>query len=268
MSVRIGAHGLSRSHPGRTPWSRRRPALAGVDLQLAGGSRVGLVGGSGSGKTTLLRCLLALDPPDSGQVTCDGRLVRPGPARSLRWFRRLVQYVPQDPASSLNPRMSVADLVAEPLRRLAVPGQHPALVAAALTRVELPGDLAGRRAGELSGGQAQRVALARAVVTRPALLLADEPVSGLDLPLRNSVLSVLARLSAEHGTGIVLVSHDLSAVAQLCERVVVLDGGRVVEDRSTTDLLRDPRHPASQALLAAVPRLPAAAHPYPEEGLR
>lgn len=129
MTVQIAAHGLHRSHPGSSPWAPRRPVLRDVDLQVAGGSRVGLVGSSGSGKTTLLRCLLALDPTDQGEVTCDGRAVAPGPVRSLRWFRRLVQYVPQDPASSLNPRMTVAELVAEPLRRLEVPGHHPTLVA-------------------------------------------------------------------------------------------------------------------------------------------
>ena len=264
MSVRLDARGLHRSHPGRTALSQRRVVLHGIDLQVAAGARVALVGGSGSGKTTLLRCLLALDRADSGGVTCDGRPVVPGSVRSLRWFRRLVQYVPQDPASSLNPRMTVAELVAEPLRRLAVPGDHPTLVAESLTKVELPRDLADRRAGELSGGQAQRVALARAVVTRPGLLLADEPVSGLDLPLRSQVLGVLAQLCADHGTGVVLVSHDLSAVAQLCQRVVVLHEGRVVEDRPTPDLLRNPRHPATQAQLAAVPRLPETA-PAPTE---
>lgn len=256
MSACIDARGLRCSHPGPKPFSERHLVLHGVDLQVDAGQRVAMVGSSGSGKTTLLRCLLALDGADSGEITCGGRLVEPGSARSLRWYRRLVQYVPQEPASSLNPRMTVAELVAEPLRRLAVPGHHPQLVAEALAKVELPREIASRRAGELSGGQAQRVALARAVATRPALLLADEPVSGLDLPLRNQVLAVLAQLSAEHNTGIVLVSHDLSAVAQLCERTVVLDQGRVVEDRPTPDLLHDPRHPASQALLAAVPRLP------------
>lgn len=268
MSVGLEAYGLRRSHPGSSPWARRRPVLCDVDLQVVGASRVGLVGSSGSGKTTLLRCLLALDPTDSGEVRCDGRPVAPGPVRSLRWFRRLVQYVPQDPASSLDPRMSVAELVGEPLRRLAVPGHHPTLVTEALAKVELSPHLTARRAGELSGGQAQRVALARAVATRPAVLLADEPVSGLDLPLRNQVLAVLAQLSAEYGTGIVLVSHDLSAVAQLCERVVVLHEGRVVEDRPTSDLLHDPRHPASRALLAAVPRLPETGPAPTEERTR
>lgn len=252
----LDAEGLHRSHPGPSRRSRPRLVLDDVTLRIDRGSRVGLVGSSGSGKTTLLRCLLALDQPDEGVVRCGGRPVTPGSTRSLRWFRRLVQYVPQDPASSLNPRMTVSDLVAEPLRRLAVPGSHTALVAEALSKVELTSGLATRRAGELSGGQAQRVALARAVATRPALLLADEPVSGLDLPLRNQVLTVLAQLSAEHTTGILLVSHDLSAVAQLCERVVVLHEGRVIEDRPTVEMLKDPRHPASQALLAAVPRLP------------
>lgn len=236
--------------------SRWNTVLDHVSLRLEPGSTTALVGGSGAGKTTLVRCLLALDHVDQGTVTCRGRPLRPGPARSLGWFRRLVQYVPQDPASSLDPRKRVRDLIEEPLRRLGVPGDHPAMVAEALDHVGLDQGLAGRRPGEISGGQAQRVAIARAIVTRPELLVADEPVSGLDLPLRQQVLDLLARLHADYGTGILLVSHDLAAVVRLCRHTVVLDHGRVAEEGPTERMFTAPSQPATQRLLAAVPRLP------------
>jgi peptide/nickel transport system ATP-binding protein len=261
VSAVLAAAGLERTHPGTRPrpWARRdrHRALRGVDLQLAPGERLGLVGRSGSGKSTLLRCLLALDVPDAGTVHCDGRPVRPGRAPGLRWFRRRVQYVPQDPASTLDPRMTVGALVGEPLRALAVPGDHGAAVATALRRVRLDPALTDRRPGELSGGQAQRVALARALAPGPEVLLADEPVSGLDLAVRRQVVELLGDLSAEGGLALLLVSHDLSVVSRLCPRTVVLDDGAVVEDRATDALLADPHHPATRALVAAVPRLPA-----------
>nr|WP_243851185.1 ATP-binding cassette domain-containing protein [Modestobacter marinus] len=244
--------------PRARPWGPRDvvTALQAVDLRVGAGERVGLVGTSGSGKSTLLRCLLGLESPDRGTVTFAGRPVRPGPTASLRWYRRLVQYVPQDPAGSLDPRATVRDLVAVPLRHLQVPGDHDATVATALRRVGLDPELAGRRPGELSGGQAQRVALARALAPGPALLLADEPVSGLDLPVRDQVVEVLAELSARQGLGLLLVSHDLAVVARLCDRTVVLGDGRVLEDRPTADLLASPDHPRTRELLAAVPTLP------------
>jgi peptide/nickel transport system ATP-binding protein len=257
----LTATGIVRGHqlPRRRPWGPRDvvAALRGVDLQVAPGERVGLVGTSGSGKSTLLRCLLGLESPDRGTVTFAGRPVRPGSTASLRWYRRLVQYVPQDPAGSLDPRATVRELVTVPLRHLQVPGDHAAAVTTALTRVGLDPDLAGRRPGELSGGQAQRVALARALAPEPALLLADEPVSGLDLPVRDQVVEVLADLSARQGLGLVLVSHDLAVVARLCDRTVVLADGLVVEEGRTTDLLTRPAHPRTRELLAAVPVLPA-----------
>jgi peptide/nickel transport system ATP-binding protein len=259
--VTLVATGLERRYPlpRHRPWQQREavPALRGVDLHVAPGERVGLVGTSGSGKSTLLRCLLGLESPDAGTVTVAGRPVRPGTTASLRWYRRLVQYVPQDPAGSLDPRATVRELVTVPLRALQVPGDHEAAVATALARVGLDPVLADRRPGELSGGQAQRVALARALAPRPALLLADEPVSGLDLPVRDQVVAVLTELSTTQGLGLLLVSHDLAVVARLCDRTVVLGDGLVLEDRPTTELLTRPRHPLTRELVAAVPTLPA-----------
>ncbi len=238
---------------------RWRTVLHDISMPIDAGATIALVGSSGAGKTTVARCLLALDPVDEGSVSCQGRPVLPGSVRQLRWFRQLVQYVPQDPASSLDPRRPVRHLVAEPLRRLGVDGNHAELVADALEQVGLDPALAARRPGEISGGQAQRVAIARAIVTRPRLLIADEPVSGLDLPLRRQILEVLARLHAEQGTALLLVSHDLAAVVHLCQRVIVLDQGRIAEAGPTTQLFSQPEHPATRRLLAAVPRLPVPA---------
>ncbi|WP_308259316.1 ABC transporter ATP-binding protein [Pseudonocardia sp. H11422] len=258
--VLLRADGLHRRYrlPRPAPWSPAPvvTALRGVDLDLAAGERVGLIGMSGSGKSTLLRLLLALEAPDAGQVWFAGEQIRPARTAALRWYRRAVQYIPQDPAASLDPRMTVADLVAEPLARLRVPGDHATAVAEALEQVGLAGGFADRRPGELSGGQAQRVAIARAVATRPAVLIADEPLSGLDLPLRDQVVQDLTSLSVRRGTTILLVSHDLSVVAALCERTAVLSDGTLVEDRPTAELLADPQHPRTRELLDAVPALP------------
>ena len=251
---------VSRRYPVPSSLFRRgerwRTVLHDVSVPIETGATIALVGSSGAGKTTVARCLLALDPVDEGSVSCQGRAVRPGPVRELRWFRQLVQYVPQDPASSLDPRRPVRDLVAEPLRRLEVAGNHAELVADALDQVGLDPGLAARRPGQISGGQAQRVAIARAIVTRPRLLIADEPVSGLDLPLRHQILDVLARLHAEQGTALVLVSHDLAAVVHLCQQVIVLDQGQIAEAGPTAQIFTRPEHPATRRLLAAVPRLP------------
>ncbi|MHA6794350.1 ABC transporter ATP-binding protein [Pseudonocardia bannensis] len=266
----LRATGLHRCYRVRGPrlLGRTDPvrALRGVDLDVAAGERIGLVGASGSGKSTLLRVLLALEAPDAGRVRFRDRGIRPARTNALRWYRRAVQYIAQDPASSLDPRMTVADLVAEPLARLRVPGNHRAAIAHALELVGLPAEHAARRPRELSGGQAQRVAIARAIATRPTLLIADEPVSGLDLPLREQVVEVLDRMCAATGMGLLLVSHDLSVVAALCERTAVMWAGEIVEDRPTGALLAAPEHPRTRELLAAVPELPTTDAPVPRAG--
>ncbi len=232
-----------------------KTALHPTSLVIGEGERVGIVGVSGSGKTTLLRLMLALEGTDTGAVTCQGREVYPAEVRQLKWYRRKVQYVPQDPASTLDPLMTVKKLVREPLVRLGVPGDHDEMVHDALTSVGLDEKFMNRRANELSGGQAQRLAIARAIATRPDFLLADEPVSGLDLPMREAVVALMRRVSEEHGTGIAVVSHDLSMVASLCERTIVMHAGEVVEDRPTAELLAEPRHDRTKELLNAIPVL-------------
>ena len=242
---------------------RRKVALAPTTLQIGCGERVGIVGVSGSGKTTLLRLMLALESADSGEVACESREVRPAGVRELKWYRRKVQYVPQDPASTLHPLMTVGQLMAEPLERLGVPGDHGEMIHEALYAVNLDDGFLSRRVAELSGGQAQRLALARAIATRPDFLLADEPVSGLDLPMREQIVALMRGVSAERGTGIVVVSHDLSMIASLCERTVVMYGGEVVEDRPTRELLPSPAHPRTRELLEAIPTLRLSPAPVP-----
>ncbi|MFT4213511.1 MAG: dipeptide/oligopeptide/nickel ABC transporter ATP-binding protein [Microbacterium sp.] len=231
------------------------PVLTGLDIRIGTGEAIGIVGRSGSGKSTMLRILLGLERPDAGEVRIGGAPLPTRSAPALRAFRRHVQYIPQDPATSLDPRMSVEQLVADPLRRLGAPGDHRAIVRIALEKVRLPADLLRRRPAELSGGQAQRVAIARALATGARILLADEPVSGLDRPLRDEVLQLFGHIVREQGVGVGFVSHDLDAVSQLCGSSCVLAGGRIVEHGPTLELLANPQHEATCAIVDARPRL-------------
>ncbi|MEX5305235.1 ABC transporter ATP-binding protein [Kocuria sp. CPCC 205258] len=242
--------GLTRSYGTR---SGAVAAVRGVDLAVREGESLGLVGPSGSGKSTLLSLLLGVERPDRGEILFDG--VPLTGRQQIRRARQAVQYVPQDPASSLDPRRSVERQLREPLRRFRIAGDHARLVRDALERVGLDAEHLGRRAHELSGGQAQRVAIARALVTRPRILLADEAVSGLDLPLRHQVLDLLQEQHVQEGLGLLFVSHDLTAVRFLCRRALVLDHGQVVEGGPVDRLLEAPRHPTTQELVAAVPYL-------------
>ena len=239
----------------------RRGALAVNDVSLAvhPGRSLGLVGESGSGKTTLLTLMLGLARPNAGEVRFDGEPLRTGDAALMRRFRASVQTVFQDPYSSLDPRQRVERIVAEPLRSLGIArgADTRERVIASLESVGLPADAAGRYPHEFSGGQRQRIAIARATVCHPRLLLADEPVSALDVSTRIQVIDLLARLRAENGLALVMVSHDLSAVATLCDDTVVLRAGRVVEASATRALLGAPREGYTRRLVDAVPRLPA-----------
>jgi peptide/nickel transport system ATP-binding protein len=259
--VLLRAEGLHRHYPmPRQRLLRRRPvrhALRGVDLELAAGGSVGIVGESGSGKSTLVRLLLALDRADAGVVSYRGRVVAPGSPRSLRWFRREVQVVLQDPFASLDPRMRVADIVAEPLECLDVPGDHGARVAELLGAVGLePGTAKDRYPHEFSGGQRQRIAIARALAPGPRVLVGDEPLSALDVAVRGQVMDLLRGLAADLGLALVLVSHDIGAVHRLCEQIMVLHEGGVVERGRTAEVLAAPSDPYTRRLLAAVPQLP------------
>ncbi|WP_372452248.1 ABC transporter ATP-binding protein [Saccharothrix obliqua] len=253
----LAATGLHRSFrlPRRRVFERapRRHAVRDVSLSLAEGGRLGVVGESGSGKSTLVRLLLGLDRPDAGDVRYRGRVVA---GRDLTWFRREVQVVLQDPYGSLNPRHVVREIVAEPLACLAVPGDHDRRVAEVLAAVGLDPDVVTRYPHEFSGGQRQRIALARALAPNPRVLVADEPFAALDASVRARVVDLVAGLCDRFGLSLVLVSHDIGVVRRLCDRLLVLADGEVVESGPAEEVLHAPRHPRTRALVDAVPRLP------------
>jgi len=232
-----------------------RHALRGVSLAVEAGERVGVVGESGSGKTTLARLLVALDRPTAGDVRFEGESIVGRRDRELRHLRRGVQMVFQDPMGSLDPRMTVGAIVAEPLAGLRAPGDHAARVAELLDAVGLPAGSARRYPHQFSGGQRQRIAIARALAPRPRVLIADEPVSALDVSVRAQVLNLLLELADDLRLTVVFVSHDLSVVRFLCDRVAVLYQGEIVEQGPTADVYDRPQHEYTRTLLAAVPTI-------------
>ncbi len=240
--------------------SFRRPsmlrAVDGVSFDVRAGEALAIVGESGCGKSTLARALLRLNEVDRGRIVWMGREIQSLAGEELRRLRSGLQLVFQDPLASLDPTQRVADIVAEPLRALRPEldgGTRTARVTAMLDSVGLGTEFAGRRARELSGGQCQRVAIARAMVLDPTLLVCDEAVSSLDVSIQAQILELLARLKHERGTSIVFVSHNLAVVRQLCERVLVMYLGRVVEQGPTEQVFRSPRHPYTRLLLDSVP---------------
>lgn len=228
-------------------------ALHEVSLALFAGERVGLVGGSGSGKTTILRTLLGLIHPAAGEVRFNGRRIDGLPDKDLVDVRSRVSLVSQDPNASLNPRMRLREIVAEPLRSpwLGNRGSVDDAVAEAIVGVGLEVAMLERFPHELSGGQRQRVAIARALVSSPELLIADEPVSALDVSVRAQVLNLLSETVRERNLAMLFVSHDLAVVRHLCERVVVVDRGRVVEEGTVAKVFGEPRHEYTRRLLEA-----------------
>ena len=230
-------------------------AVDGVSLRVGRNEAVGLVGESGSGKSTLGRVALRLQAPTAGRVTLAGEDITSWRGERLRALRRRFQMVLQDPVAALNPRMSVGDIVGEPLRALfGVRGAElRARVAAAVDRVHLPARMIARYPHELSGGQAQRVGIARALVVQPELVVADEPVSSLDASVAAQILALLAELQAEEGLAYLVISHDLSLVRHLCGRVAVMYLGRIVEEGPTEQVFGSPSHPYTAALLSATP---------------
>jgi ABC-type dipeptide/oligopeptide/nickel transport system ATPase subunit len=233
----------------------RRPTLTDVSFTLEPGRSLGLVGESGSGKTTLLRLILGLERAAQGRILFDGTPLTPRHAGFMRQYRRNVQAVFQDPYSSLDPRQRVLRIVSEPLRALRLAGDHRAMVQAALAEVGLDPGILARYPHEFSGGQRQRIAIARAIVARPRLLLADEAVSALDLSTRIRIIELFKALATQ--MTLVFVSHDLGAVAALCDELVILEQGRLVEAGPTRRILHDPQHPYTRTLLHSVPRMPA-----------
>ncbi len=229
-------------------------ALAGVSLTVPRRSRFGIVGESGSGKTTLVRLIAGLDRPTSGRVTVDGIDISAASERRLRPLRRRLQLVFQDPMGSLDPRMRIADIVAEPLL-----GSDRAAAAdrvrVVLAEVGLDDAALRRYPHQFSGGQRQRISIARAIAPRPSILLADEAVSALDVSTRGQVLDLLDRLARSEDFTLIFVSHDLSVIRRVCDRVAVLRGGRLIETGTTDQVYQEPREDYTRRLLAAVPTI-------------
>lgn len=236
--------------------ARTLHALAGVDLDVPEGRSVGIVGESGCGKSTLARAILGLQAPSGGEIRWLGQPVDTTDREKMRAIRRELQVVFQDPLGSLDPRMTVGDSVAEALEALEGvndPAAKRARVDAALADVGLDVGLAGRYPHELSGGQCQRVAIARATIVRPRLLICDEAVSALDVSVQAQIVNLVGDLSRRHRMALLFISHNLAVVRHLCEEVVVLYLGRVVESAPRDELFASPKHPYTRALLAAVP---------------
>jgi oligopeptide/dipeptide ABC transporter ATP-binding protein len=255
----LGVDDLQMHFPLRSivPWRAPRVvrAVDGVSLRVAAGETLGLVGESGCGKSTLARCVLRLIEPTRGRVLLDGEDLTALPEEALRRRRRDIQMVFQDPTASLNPRLSVAATVEEPLM-LHTPLAGPARRARAdevLDEVGLGAGLRDRYPHQLSGGQRQRVNIARAIATHPRLVVLDEPTSALDVSLRARVILLLAELKRRMGMTYLFISHDLSTVRYLCDRVAVMYLGVLVEEAPAAELFDHPAHPYTRALLSCIP---------------
>ncbi|MCF2706126.1 ABC transporter ATP-binding protein [Arcanobacterium haemolyticum] len=230
-------------------------ALDGVSLTVTEGKSCGIVGESGAGKSTILGLLLGLDQPTSGEVLFRGEPLPQRDRARMKAFRSQVQMVFQDPRSSLDPRMSVGRIIAEPLRSLRVPGDHRARVHEVMEWVGLEPDMADRYPAQFSGGQRQRIAIARALAPNPGLLVADEPVSALDVSVKAQLIDLLAELKEKLGLTMLMVSHDIAVVAHLCEETVVLRHGKVVEAGQARQILAAPTSDYTKQLLDAIPVL-------------
>jgi len=229
-------------------------ALTDVSLTIPRGARFGVVGESGSGKTTLMRLIAALDRPTSGEIEVLGRRITGRREQQLAFLRRSLQIVFQDPMSSLDPRMRVGDIVAEPLQVLRRP-DVPGSVRRALADVGLDASAARRFPHQFSGGQRQRISIARAIAPGPSILIADEAVSALDVTIRAQILALIEDLAARQELTLIFVSHDLSVIRRVCDQVAVLRAGHLLETGSTEAIYRNPREQYTRDLLAAVPTL-------------
>lgn len=231
-------------------------ALSDINFTVRQGETLGIVGESGCGKSTLGRCILQLISPDEGQVLWLGQDLNRVPAEEMRKRRADLQIIFQDPLASLNPRMTVGEIIEDPLKALKPDlkkAERRARVLKVMEAVGLLPEMINRYPHEFSGGQAQRIGIARALVTEPKLIVCDEPVSALDVSIQAQILNLLAELKDEFGLTLIFISHNLSVVRHVSDRILVLYLGRIVELASGDEIYEDPRHPYTRALLTAVP---------------
>lgn len=259
MSVVLEGVHLYRSFGGRRKWLRQpKPklhAVSDVSLQLHHGQTLGLVGESGCGKSTLARLLVGLDQPSSGSVYYQGRDLVELKREDVCWLRRHIQFVFQDPLSSLNPRKTVRQILETPLRHLLdlTPSERQSRVQELMHELHLSPEFLDRYPHEFSGGQSQRIVIARALAAEPRVLILDEPVSALDVSVQAQILNLLRRLKAELDLTYLFISHDLAVVENMCDSVAVMYSGRLVESASRQHLFRNPKHPYTRLLLSSVP---------------
>ncbi|HEY7954025.1 MAG TPA: oligopeptide/dipeptide ABC transporter ATP-binding protein [Polyangia bacterium] len=256
MPALVDVENLTKHYPGRTRRAGAVRAVDGVSFQIAAGETLGLVGESGCGKSTLGRTLLRLHEPTSGKIVIDGTEVTALAAAPLRAFRRKAQIIFQDPYASLNPRMTIGETLEEPLAIHHLGGDRAGRrqrALALLDRVGLRAEMADRFPHEFSGGQRQRIGIARALAVEPRFIVADEPLSALDVSLQAQIVNLLVDLQAAEQLTYLFISHDLKIVEHLCDRVAVMYLGRIVELGSALALYARPLHPYTEALLSAVP---------------
>ena len=240
---------------GGWPRPRQVHAVDGVSFVLHHGETLGLVGESGCGKSTVGRCILRLIEPTSGQILFDGQDMVRLPGSEVQKLRRRMQMVFQDPAGSLNPRFTVSQILREPYKRfrLLPDSEIREAVLKLMADVGLQASGMEKYPHSFSGGQQQRIGVARAVASKPDLIVLDEPTSSLDVSIRMQVIDLLQNLQQQHSLSYLFISHDLSVIRHVCNRVAVMYLGRLVEVASTVELFRHPKHPYTQALIAAVP---------------
>ncbi len=230
-------------------------AVDGITLNLGRGEVLGLVGESGCGKSTLARTILQLIPPTAGTITLEGRNLTQGDSDTIRQARRQLQMVFQDPFASLNPRMTVFATLAEPflVHKVCPPGEVHTRVASLMKLVGLAPRFMQKYPHEFSGGQRQRIAIARALALEPRVIVADEPVSALDVSIQAQILNLLASLVRKMGLSLIFIAHDLSVVKHISDRIAVMYLGKIVELGPATEVIERPRHPYTRALISAVP---------------
>ena len=260
MTALVSASALTKEFPvggGLLGEKRRLTAVAGVDLELFPGETLGLAGESGCGKSTVARLLTGLTPASSGSIRYAGRELSGLDREGLALFRKDVQMIFQDPFSSLNPRMRVGEIIAEPLaiHRIGSRAERRERAAALLERVGLSGDQLSRFPHEFSGGQRQRIGIARALAVSPKLIIADEPVSALDLSIQAQIINLLQDVKRELALSFLFITHDLSVLKHLSDRIAIMYLGRIVETGSRDQVLDGTRHPYTEALLSAIPSI-------------